>query len=156
MSRTDGTRWSWAGIRTISRSQRAGAVAFLLGALLFGSLALYFADRDARLGPGAPVADATVIDVRSGKNSSVVVDFVTADGQRVLAQTEDFYWDPEPQAGDRARVRYDPEDPENYVRDERVQAAPWFVAMFASFAAAFLVASVLGWMRRLPRWVVDW
>jgi hypothetical protein len=93
------------------QTQRAGAIACFLGAALFALFAIAVADRDAKLGPDAPIADATVVEVFRGRTSTVVVDFTTADGQQIRAETEDWYWDPEPAAGDGGRVRYDPREP---------------------------------------------
>jgi hypothetical protein len=144
-----------ARVRAALQTQRAAAIACFLGAALFALFAIGVADRDARLGPDAPVADATVVEVFRGRTSTVVVDFTTADGQRIRAETEDWYWDPEPAAGDGGRVRYDAGEPADYVRDVRVGPAPWLITMMGCLSAAFFVAGVLGLRGRLPRWFLD-
>ncbi|MEW2476262.1 DUF3592 domain-containing protein [Micromonospora gifhornensis] len=67
--------------------------------------------------------EATVREVHAqGRNSYVLVAFTTAEGRQVVAEVTDYRWNPEPQVGDVATVRYDPEDPRRNVRDVRIGA----------------------------------
>ena len=111
------------------------------------------ADLDTQLGPDQPVVDGTLVSVHDGRTSWVVVDFVTTDGQRVRAETEDYLWDPAPEVGDAARIRYNPDDPERYARDARFGGYSWLVALLAVFSTVLLGAAAQGWRRRLPDWL---
>ena len=142
-------------MRAALQTQRAGGVAGFLGAVLFLFGAIALADRDAKLGADAPVAGATVVEVFQGRTSTVVVDFETADGRQVRAETEDWYWDPEPEVGDTVRVRYDASAPEDYVRDVRVGAEPWLVGLLGCFGAVSFVVGVLGFRGTLPGWLLE-
>jgi hypothetical protein len=66
----------------------------------------------------------------------------------------DFNWDPPPHVGDAARVRYDPDDPIAYVRDDRMGADILLTVLLALFSVAFSAAGVAGWRRRLPSWML--
>lgn len=147
------------GLERVARSQRlAGAVSFA-GALMFAALALYTSDRDAHLGPDAPTPEATIVDIvrpLGERHDDVVVEFTTADGRRVRAQTEEVMFTPYPVVGSTAVIRYDPEDPQEYVRDDRLGSDGFLTAMAAVFGVVFAVGGVQGLRRRLPAWVVNW
>ena len=153
----------WRRVRVaidrVGRSQRfAGAVSFV-GALMFAAMAFYSSDRDAHLGPDAPTAEATIVDIvhpLGERSEDVVVEFTTSGGRRVRAQTEEFMFSPYPVVGSTAVVRYDPQDPEEYVRDVRWGGDGFLTIMLASFSVVFTLGGVQGFRRRLPAWVVNW
>lgn len=121
-------------------------------------LAFYTSDRDAHLGPDAPTAEATIVDIvhpLGERRDDVVVEFTTSDGRRVRAQTEEFMFSPHPVIGSTAVVRYDPQDPQEYVRDDRLGSDGFLTAMGAAFSLVFAVGGVQGFRRRLPAWVVS-
>lgn len=145
------------GVERLARSQRFNGVVGLIGAILFASWAFMQADRDAHLGASAQVADATVIGVvrTSGEEfKDVEVEFTTADGRRVRARTDEFMG-PDPKTGTSMQVRYDPADPEDYVRDARVGASPWLVVVTGAAAVVFLWLGILGLLGRLPAWIIN-
>lgn len=145
------------GVERLARSQRFNGVVGLIGALLLASLAAYQADRDAHLGASAKVADATVIAVvrTPGKEfRDVEVEFTTADGRVVRAKTDEVEG-AYPRAGAHMQVRYDPSDPEEYVRDARLSSSLWLVIFTAAATAVFLWLGILGLLGRLPAWIIN-
>jgi len=62
----------------------------------------------------------------------------------VRAKFEDYYWQPKPEPGDSVRVRYNPADPEYYVRDDRLGAAHFGLVMLSSFTVLFLIGGITG------------
>lgn len=110
-------------------------------------------EEDDRLGPQQPVATATVleVDLLGGRpNIEVQVQFRTAEGERV--QTWLSQWSA-PQVGDTLEVRYDPADPERYVRDARSGGSTVWVVVLSVAALAFTAVAVLVMMRvlKFPR-----
>ena len=141
-------------LKAISNSQRAAGVVSILFAVFFGTLAVLDIDQNQHLGVGSLVTQATVVGVHEGRDSSVTVEFVPQNGAAVRAEVTDFNWDPPPRVGDAARVRYDPDDPIAYVRDDRMGADILLTVLLALFSVAFSAAGVAGWRRRLPSWVL--
>ena len=148
----------WRRVLNAVNSQLGGAVLFLVFGLLAAGWALDTADRNAHL-RDAPVAEARVVDSHraSGKygDSYVVVEFTTATERVVRAKVDDVRFDPFPRTGGTLRVRYDPDDPERYVRDERLGTDQLGVWIAGSLAALFLLGAVAGFRGRLPRWVIE-
>jgi hypothetical protein len=140
-------------------SQRAGGVAFLIGAVWFAGMALEIVVTNRRLPPDAPVADATVVDVNEehGKfaDSYVLVEFDTADGRHVRTKVTDFDWTPKPQVGDTVLVRYNAAEPNVYVRHKDFGTDVFDPVLLGMFAAVFAYGGVLGLRRRLPSWVLE-
>lgn len=137
-------------------SQRGAAVVFLLAAVLFALIAVHHVDQNAHLGAGSLVADARVVEVhrRLKGESYVVVEFTTGSGRFVRTEVHDFRFSPDPRVGDAARIRYHPDDPEHYVRDDRLGPSVFGVVLAGSFAALFALGAVAGFRGRLPDWVL--
>ncbi|GAA1826393.1 hypothetical protein GCM10009682_52580 [Luedemannella flava] len=98
------------------------------------------------------ISTATVTEVYDeGRSDFVVLEFVTADGRVIEAETSNYRWDPKPEIGDRASIVYDPRDPTGNVAD--VRNGPDFLAAWL-FAAGAAVAAVLAPLsfRGLLRW----
>lgn len=140
-------------------SQRAGGVVCFIVAALFAGMALDIAVTNLKLPPDTPVADATVVDVHEehGRfaDSYVLVEFDTADGRRVRTKVTDFDWTPKPGVGDTVLVRYDPAEPDVYVRHKDFGTDVFGPVLLGTFAAVFAYGGVLGLRRRLPRWVLE-
>jgi hypothetical protein len=99
-----------------------------------------------RLGAGAQVADATVVEAHKGgpgkKRGYVIVEFSAA-GRHVRAKVSDeYWWERNPSPGDRATVRYDPDNPGDYVRDDRVGPDNAGPIIGGTLALAFLIGAV--------------
>ena len=96
-------------------------VVLVLGTAVFVLLGVGSAYRTHRLNTYGVRAEATLLDVHSfSRNSYVVAEFTTADGRRVVAKINDYYWTPTPQVGDAATILYDPAAPDEIVRDVRI------------------------------------
>jgi hypothetical protein len=99
------------------------------------------------------VAEAQVIEVHDGRDSSVVLRFQTADGHAVTADVGNYYWRPKPRVGDRQTVLYDPDQPEDNVADTRLGpdfSATWFLSVGGGIAATLTWPTITGridWMR---------
>jgi Protein of unknown function (DUF3592) len=142
-------------LKAIANSQRAAGVVFILFAVFFGTWAVLDIDQKQYLGVGSLVAQATVVGVHdAAHDSSVTVEFAPQNGPEVRAEVSDFYWDPTPRVGDVARVRYDPDDPIAYVRNDRMGPGVLLTVLLALFSMAFFAAGVAGWRRHLPSWVL--
>jgi hypothetical protein len=88
-----------------------------------------------------------VVDVHDGKNSYVVVEFVTTAGEQV----GNYYWRPHPRSGDTPELLYDPDDPTGNVADVRM--GPDFFSFWAA-ALGGLLAAVTSWLTFTRR--IDW
>ncbi|MDP9861050.1 MULTISPECIES: DUF3592 domain-containing protein [Streptosporangium] len=66
-------------------------------------------------------AQATVVEVHGGRNSYVMAEFTTNQGQFVLVKVEAYCWTPRPQVGDTATLIYESDNPAN-VQDTRISA----------------------------------
>jgi hypothetical protein len=141
-------------LKAIANSQRAAGIVFILSAVFFGILTVLEIDQDQHLGVGSVVTQATVVGVHEGRDPSVTVEFLQQNGPMVRAEVTDFSWDPTPRVGDAARVRYDPDDPVAYVRDDRMRPNLRLTVLLALFSIAFSAAGVAGWRRHLPSWVL--
>jgi len=122
----------------------------LVAAALLAGWGYLFLDANAHLGPGQPTTDAVVVGFEA---RAWVLEF-TVDGRTVRAATEDVVGRPD--VGDVIRVRYDPDDPELYVRDVDAEPTPgWLIIGTFAAAAAFLVGAVRSvrplWFRRRSR-----
>lgn len=147
-----------AAMRRVGGTQRFNGIMCVFGALMFAGLAAYSSDRDDHLGPGSPVTEATVVDIVHSlgkKQEDVVVEFTTPDGQRVRAKTEEFMFSPYPEVGSTVTIRYDPEQPQEYVRDVRFGGNRIVTVICAAFSVLFAVGAVLGLRGRLPAWVLS-
>ncbi|WP_404386704.1 DUF3592 domain-containing protein [Knoellia locipacati] len=92
-------------------------------------------------------ATAVVTEVHGGRSSHVVLEFRDAAGHGVVADVGNYFWDPEPEVGDRAEILYDPEDPEGNVADLRMGpdfTAPWFFGVGAAVAAGLVWPTFTG------------
>jgi hypothetical protein len=152
----------WARIKAVAGSQRAAGCLWLLGAAFFALLALgaWDMDRALSLDSGAHLAAATVVDVHScsgrGCDSYVRIRFQTASGRDVTLDMTEAYWNPEPRTGDVITVRYNEDDVEHYVRDERLGNDPFGIGMLVVFTMGFTVVGVLGLTGRYPEWIRDY
>ena len=122
----------------------------------FGTLAYREVEKERHLGAGSLVTTGEVVEVHHRvsrfETSSVVVEFRTADGRDVRAEVKDYYWRPEPQIGDRPRLRYDPDHPVRFVRDERIRPDRVDEMLLAAMTFGFLAwAAVLTVRSRSPR-----
>lgn len=150
-------RHDGGGLRRLFQSQILAGCIFFVMAVVFAGWTWDVVDTDSKLA-GAPVATAEIVDVHDpgGRGTSwVVVEFATRSGERVRAEVEDWYWQPKPRVGDQGRVRYDPAEPESYVRDARWDPSVFDVLVPGGLAGLFLVGALLGWTRRLPRWIME-
>jgi hypothetical protein len=97
-------------------------------------------------------AVAEVIDVHdSRRNQYVVVRFRDGAGREVLAEVENYSWDPQPQVGDRPEVLYDPAGPEGNVADVRM--GPDFFTVWACALGSRVAVALVR-----PTWTgrLDW
>ena len=110
-------------------------------------------DRNQHLGAGALVTTGTVVGVQDGgrySSASWAVEFKPGSGQAVTANVTQFPWEPTRQVGDVVRVRYDPDDPTSYARDDSDgQAVVWPICL-ALLAVGSLAIGVAGLFRRMP------
>jgi len=140
-------------LKAIRNSQRTLGVVLLFAASFSGAGALGTVDRNQHLGVGALVTTGTVVGVRDGgrySSASWAVEFVPGSGQAVTANVSQFLWEPTRQVGDVVRVRYDPNDPTNYARDDSEgQSVLWPICL-ALLAVGSLAIGVAGLFRRMP------
>lgn len=90
------------------------------------------------------IAEAKVLEVHDGRSSYVVVEFATTSGERIVADVDDYYWQPKPMTGDRQTILYDPDDPAGNVVDTRLGpdfGGSWLLAGFGVLSAALAWAS---------------
>jgi hypothetical protein len=95
---------------------------------------------------------AVVTQTHGGRDSYVVLDFTTRDGQRVTARVGNYDWRSTPRIGDQPTILYDPADPEGNVADTRL--GPDFVESWLLGIAAVVAAlvSALTYTGRIDWW----
>lgn len=105
------------------------------------SWALTALDEDSRFAPEQPVAVATVVDVEVTRGLvSMEVEFRTGAGEEVRTWVDQA----NPlRVGESLEVRYDPKDPERYVRDVRAGGSTVWVVGLAVTGLALLVVVLL-------------
>ncbi|NTW41061.1 MAG: DUF3592 domain-containing protein [Cellulomonadaceae bacterium] len=134
----------------------AGVIA-LVAAMVFAGMGFEAWQTDRRL-EAAPIAEAVIAEVHDGfrSNDYLVVDFEAASGRRVHARLDEGFWSPYPSAGDVIRIRYDPNEPTELLRDVRRGDDRGAVVIGAVAAILFLLFAVGSLAGRLPQWVIDY
>jgi len=97
-------------------------------------------------------AIGSVLEVHEERRDDyVVLRFQDGTGREVTAEVGNYFWDPQPQVGDRTELVYDPEDPSGNVAD--VRTGPDFFSVWA-LALGAVLAGALVW----PTWTgrLDW
>lgn len=128
------------GLWRLLDSRRAAAVACVLMAVFFAAMAAMQLDLDRQLGPEQPTTQAVVVG-HSGR--ATVLEF-TVRGETVRTATEEVMCCPD--VGSTVQVRYNPEDPEYYVRDLLVPSTNgWLIGGLFAASGGFVVAAALNW-----------
>ena len=123
----------------------AAALACTIGAVVAYQSAVALRDHGQR-------AIGSVLEVHEERRDDyLVLRFHDRTGREVTAEVGNYYWDPQPQVGDRTELVYDPEDPSGSVAD--VRTGPDFFSVGALALGAGL-AGALVW----PTWTsrLEW
>jgi hypothetical protein len=115
-------------------------------------------DHNRHLGASASVAEATVVQVHhsghgryTGRPRGDVVVKFRAVGRQVRAKVSFHYWqlEPAPSVGDPVTVRYDPDDPAKYVRDDQIGPSNFNALMLGVISLITLIGTIIGTRRIL-------